>query len=134
MPIREAGADAMALKLPNHLTQAVIQVPMLDQDGNATGGVRLPDIVAPLGTHAAQNPPLSFICSLAAGYVAFTKNKAERDAAKDARLSIAERYKDQNDYLNKIRSAARALEQRRLLLSEDATVIVYSAAEANILK
>jgi len=134
MPIREAGADAQALKLPGHLSQGIIQVPMLDQDGNAAGGVRLPDITAPLGTHAAQNPPLSFICSLAAGYVAFTKNKAERDAAKDPRLSIAERYKDQNDYLDKIRSAARDLEQRRLLLSEDAAVIVYSAAETNVLK
>ena len=43
----------------HRLPAASILVPVLDADGNTTGGVRLPDAVAALGTHAAQNPPLT---------------------------------------------------------------------------
>jgi len=134
MPLREAGADAMALAAPAHLPKAVIRVPILDQDGNATGGVRLPDMAAPLGTHAAQNPPLSFLCSLAAGYVAFAETRKERAAARDARLSLAERYKNREDYANRIRAAARELERRGLLLRDDADEIARAAAATLALK
>jgi hypothetical protein len=134
MPLRAAGDDPTVLRVPAHLPKAVIQVPLLDPDGNATGGVRLPDIVAPLGTHAIQNPPLSFLCSLGAGYVAFAKTKEERDAVNDSRPSLAERYKDRNDYLNRVRAAARELERHRLLLSEDVAVILDAAAESAVPK
>jgi hypothetical protein len=130
MPLREPAADAMVLRAPAHLPQAVVRVPILDEDGNATGGVRLPEIVAPLGTHAAQNPPLSLLCSLAAGYVEFAKNRKERVAANDARLSLAERYKNRTDYAARIRTAARELERRGLLLGEDAQIIARTAAAA----
>jgi hypothetical protein len=134
MTLQPATEGSMALRAPAHLLGAVIRVPVVDSDGNATGGVRLPDMAAPLGTHAAQNPPLSFICSLGAAYIAFPKTAAERDAVKDARASLAERYKDRNDYANRIRTAARELELRGLLLSEDAAVIVHDAAETTALK
>jgi len=134
MPMRGGAGDSMALKAPAHLPQAIIEVPIRDQDGNATGGVRLPDMAAPLGTHGAQNPPLSFLCSLASGYVAFAKTKKERDAANDSRPSLAERYKNRNDYANRIRAAARELERRGLLLNEDADIIVRAAAETTALQ
>ena len=128
MPLREAGADAMTLAAPAHLPRAVIRVPILDQDGNATGGVRLPDMAHPLGTHATQNPPLSFLCSLAAGYVEFAKTRKARVAANDTRPSLAERYKNRNDYAGRIRAAARELEGRGLLLDDDAKIIAGAAA------
>lgn len=134
MPLRGGAGDSMALRAPAHLPQAIIEVPIRDQDGNATGGVRLPDMAAPLGTHGAQNPPLSFVCSLAAGYVAFAKTRKERVAANDSRPSLAERYKNRNDYANRIRAAARELERRGLLLSEDADIIVRAAAETTALQ
>jgi hypothetical protein len=134
MPLRAAGEDPTVLRAPAHLPKAVIEVPILDNDGNATGGVRLPDLAAPLGTHAVQNPPLSFLCALSAGYVAFAKTKEERDAVNDSRPSLAERYKDRNDYVNRIRTAARELERRGLLLSEDTAIMVHDAAETTALK
>jgi hypothetical protein len=134
MALRPATRDSMALPAPAHLPNSVIQVPELDRDGNALGGIRLPDMVAPLGSHARQNPPLSFQCSLGAGYVAFAKTKEERELASDTRLSLAERYKDRNDYVNRIHTAAHDLEHRQFLLSEDAAVIVHSAAEASVPK
>ena len=132
MPLQPASSDSMALKAPAHLPAASILVPVLDVDGNATGGVRLPDVVAALGTHAAQNPPLTFLCALAAGYVPFAKSKREREASGDLRLSLEERYTDRNDYVRRIRVAARDLQEQGLLLSEDAAEIISSAAEASI--
>jgi hypothetical protein len=117
-----------------HLPKATIQVPVRDQDGNATGGVRLPDISAPLGTYGGQNSPLTFLCSLVASYVAFAKTREERDAAKDARPSLAERYKDRNDYVNHIRLTARELTDAGLLLRQDAAIIVNTAAEVRSFK
>ena len=134
MPLREAPADAMALRAPNYLPKAIIQIPIRDPDGNANGGVRLPDMVAPLGTHGGQNPPLSFACALGSSYLAFAKTKEEREAANDSRLSLMERYKDRNDYANRIRMAARDLEQRGLLLTEDVAIISQAAAEVTTLK
>ena len=134
MPLREASADAMALPAPSYLPKAIIQIPIRDQDGNAIGGVRLPDMAAPLGTHGGQNPPLSFACSLGSSYVAFAKTKEEREAVSDSRLSLVERYKDRSDYMNRIRAAARDLEQRGFLLTEDSAIISYGAAEVTALK
>ena len=134
MPLREAPADAMAFRAPSYLPKAIIQIPIRDQDGNATGGVRLPDMAAPLGTHGGQNPPLSFVCSLGSSYVAFAKTKEEREAVGDSRPSLVERYKDRSDYMNRIRAAARDLEQRGFLLTEDSAIISYGAAEVTALK
>lgn len=46
----------------------------------------------------------------------------------DARLSIAERYRNRDDYVNRIRIAAQDLIQRGFLLPGDAAVIVQAAA------
>jgi hypothetical protein len=105
----------------------VIQVPRRDADGNATGGVRLPDLAVPLGTHGGQNQPQS-TCSLVGSYHAFAATKAQRELTGDARLSIAERYRNRDDYVNRIRIAAHDLIQSGFLLPEDAAVIIQAAA------
>ena len=127
-PLEAAPPEPPALRAPAHLPSAVIQVPVRDLDGNAIGGVRLPDLVAPLGTHGGQNRPQTFSCSLVGSYGAFAATRAEREAAGDARQSIAERYRDRDDYVNRIRVAALDLMDAGFLLPEDAAVIVQSAA------
>lgn len=134
MPLEQRAGDQSILPAPAHLPKAVIQIPVSDPDGNALGGVRLPDIAAPLGTHAGQNPPLSFLCSLAASYVPFAKTKEERESGNDGRISITERYKDRNDYIDRVRLAGRELVAARLLVPEDLAIIVHSAAEAPAFK
>ena len=115
MPL-EPTTDADVLGAPKHLSKAVVQRPKRDGDGNAMGGVRLPDMEAPLGIHAAQQDPTSFGCSLAGAFIAFTPDR------------IAALYKSRDDYVQKIRTAARALQAERLLLAEDAAVIIDAAA------
>ncbi len=130
MPLEAAGAEPPALRAPAHLPGAVIQVPLHDPDGNAIGGVRLPDLVAPMGTHGGQNRPQSFSCSLVGSYAAFAATKAQREATGDARLSIAERYLNRDDYVNRIRIAALDLQDAGFLLPEDAAIIGQAAASS----
>ena len=118
------------LRAPAHLPKAIIQIPKRDADGNAIGGVQLPDMQAPLGANAQQNPPLSFLCSLAAAYVAFPRAQADADKAHDPRRPVLERYPTRNDYLNRIRVAARELGRDGFLLPEDQATIIQSAAES----
>jgi hypothetical protein len=128
MPLEVAGAEPPALRAPKHLPKAVIQVPVKDADGNALGGVRLPDLAAPLGTHGGQNKPQTFSCSLVGSYTPFAATRAQREAGGDTRLSIAERYRNRDDYVNRIRGAAFDLVDAGFLLPEDAAIIVQSAA------
>ncbi len=128
MPLVRARAQPPALRAPSNLPNAVIQVPKLDADGNAMGGVRLPDLAVPLGTHSGQNVPDSFLCSLVGSYTPFAATKAQREASGDARLSVEERYRNRDDYVNRIRGAALDLIERGFLLPEDAAIIVQSAA------
>jgi hypothetical protein len=129
MPLEESKGDPAVLRAPSHLPKAIIEIPRRDDDGNVIGGVRLPDMEAPLGVHARQNPPLSFRCMLAGAYVAFPLTLADGDAAHDPHRPVLERYKTRNEYVDRIRIAARELEQAGLLLPEDAAIVIQSAAE-----
>jgi hypothetical protein len=129
MPLEEAKSDPTVLRAPAHLPKAIIEVPKRDEDGNSAGGVRLPDMEAPLGVNARQNPPLSFLCALAGAYVAFPRTQADADTAQDPNRAVLDRYKTRNDYVDRIRTAARELERDGFLLPDDAAIIIQSAAE-----
>ena len=116
MPLQPAGADPTVRGASKGLPGAVIQVPVRDADGNAVGGVRLPDIAVPLGVQGAQNKPRTFTCALVGAYLPFSADK------------VPALYKDQNDYVNRVRVAAREAKVQGFLLPEDVAVIVNSAA------
>jgi hypothetical protein len=128
MPLEPAGDNPMVLRAPSNLPKAVIEIPKRDADGNALGGVRLPDMQVPLGANAQQNPPLSFSCMLGGAYVAFPRTQADADARHDTHRPVLERYKTRDDYVNLVRVAARDLERDGFLLPDDAAVIIQSAA------
>jgi hypothetical protein len=132
MPLESASGEPPALRSPGKLSAAVIQVPKRDQDGNALGGVRLPDIAVPTGTNGGQNRPQTFTCMLVGSFSPFAATKAERERTGDVRLSIEERYHDREDYVNRVRIAAQDLLARGFLLSDDAAVIVQEAASSNL--
>lgn len=133
MPLEAARPDdPLVLQAPRHLTGAIVKVPVRDADGIPLGGVRLPDVEVPLGANAVQNPPMTFLCSLAGGFSEFKKTSAERAAAPDSRASLAERYKSRADYAAKVRAAALALQERGFLLPADVAVIVDDAYSVDI--
>jgi hypothetical protein len=117
MPLEARPDDPVVLQAPAHLPGAVIQVPKRAEDGNVLGGVRLPDVEAPLGIYGQQNLPLSDrSCNLSGSFLAFTP------------AQIKERHGDRAAYQERIRVAARTLMQQRFLLPSDAAVIIDAAA------
>ena len=132
MPLEPASGDPPTLRAPAKLSAAVIMVPKRDADGNAIGGVRVPDIAVPTGTNGGQNQPQTFFCSLIGSFSAFAMTKAQRDSAGDKRRSIEERYRDRDDYVNRVRVAAQDLVAHRFLLPDDAAVIIQAAASTTM--
>jgi hypothetical protein len=105
-------------------------VPKTDPDGNDLTGIRLPDIVVPLGTHtgwAVRADVPGEMCGNLGQFIPFAKTRAEREAAGDPRPSLAERYPTKQDYVVRVKQAVQELQTQRLLLKEDATVYIADA-------
>lgn len=123
-PARIIGGKVVALP---HL------VPQVDRDGNELGGIRDPEVAVPLATTTGWNfrdPSVGNpgdIYQLLGSYIPFALTKAARQANGDSRLSIEERYRGLDDYLQRIRSATMNLIRQRLLLAEDADAIIERA-------
>lgn len=127
MPLEPQPSEVTLLQAPLHLPGAIVQVPLRDADGNSLGGVRLPDLVAPLGTHGAQNLPLSDrACNLNAAYIPFAPDPTVR-LVSDARPSLAERYSSPADYEKRVWAAGQVLIREGFLLEEDLPAIMESA-------
>jgi hypothetical protein len=109
-------------------------VPDVDADGNEVAGIRVPELAVPLATttgwnfraERVGNPTTLY--ALLGSYVPFARTKAEREARRDPRPSIDERYRDRDDYLQRIQTAATALVKDRFLLQEDVDEVVERAA------
>jgi hypothetical protein len=102
-----------------------VLVPQVDEDGNETDGVRLPEIVVPLGTYAGWNLRDPLIgaptqrVSFEASYIPFAKTASERHTARDPRKAVEERYGSREDYLDRFGHALDDLVEQRWILPED---------------
>ena len=110
-------------------------VPQVDADGNETSGVRLPELRVPLATYMGwnlRNPAIGAPTEqypLIGSMVPFARTKAEREKSGDPRLSIAERYQSEQEYLGKVEAAARELAKERFLLESDIPQVVARAKQ-----
>lgn len=100
-------------------------VARVDADGNETGGIRLPDIAVPLATYTGWNEykppyPAGEIADRDGSRLPFAVDKAAREASRDPRPSIAERYASGAEYFAKVEAVVSALLADRLLLPDDA--------------
>ena len=122
--------DAEVLAGPKYLADAVVLVPRRSADGNAHSGVELPDIAVPIASHGFMNAPLATLaCRQAGTYRPFAKTASERSAG-DSRPALDELYPGGiNEYVTKVRLAAGTLVSQRLLMPEDALIILHSAAQ-----
>jgi hypothetical protein len=101
-----------------------VGVCQVDADGNEVAGLRVPDLAAPIGTHAGWNPlqpgrGYPDCADMLGLFVPFAASRAERLASDDPRPSLEERYGTQAGYVAAVEAAARALEADGLLLAED---------------
>jgi Alpha/beta hydrolase domain len=111
-------------------------VSAVDADGNETGGIALPEVAVPLGTHTGwtlRHPEIGGAAQrlvFAGATIPFPRTRAEREASGDPRMSIAERYRSRDDYLERVRRAAVTLASERYILDEDVDLTVALAARA----
>lgn len=116
-------------------TPLPLLVPQVDADGNERGGLRHPELSVPLATYtgwnftqASQGDP-DTLFPLLGSYIPFAATADARRAAMDPRSSVAERYRDKVDFLNRVDETARELVSARYLLPGDVNAIVQRAAQ-----
>ena len=110
-------------------------VAAVDSDGNEVGGIRLPDLEVPVGTHTGWNlrhpetgAPEQVVSMLGLSNF-FAPTREAREAARDMRHSIQERYQSREAYLELVRDVTRRLVAERYVLDEDVEIVVSSCAE-----
>jgi len=102
-----------------------VLVPQVDADGNDRAGIHLPEIAVPLATYTGWNLRDPLIgapdqrVSFEGSFLPFPKTAAERERIGDPRKSVAERYKDRQDYMDQYTKAIDALVKQRWILPED---------------
>ena len=110
-------------------------VPAADTDGNDLGGIRLPDLTVPVGTHTGWNlrhPDTGAseqLISMQGSTHWFPATEAERTASGDPRQSLETRYADREEYAAMVTDAARQLAEDGYLLVEDVGLVVDSCLE-----
>jgi len=108
-------------------------VPQVDGDGNELSGIAFPDVAAPLATYTGwnfRNPAIGQpgeVLPLAGSYIPLPLTRAAREAIRDPRLSIEERYGSRARYQAIVADRAAKLVQEGYMLAEDVDVVVARA-------
>jgi hypothetical protein len=130
----EYGTTKVIVKEPPSLGEPfAVLVPQVNADGNDEGGIALPEVAVPLGTHTGWNIstlPLSglrYLAGLVGSFEPFPRTRAEREQSGDSRRSIEERYRSRDDYMRQVRRAATNLARERFVLERDVDAIVEQA-------
>ncbi len=116
-------------------TPLPLLVPQVDADGNERAGIRLPEVAVPLATYTGWNfrsattGGTNQLVPLLGSYIPLARTKAERDARRDPRPSIEERYASRQLYLDAINKSAAALVKEGYLLAGDVPSVVKRATE-----
>jgi hypothetical protein len=105
-------------------------VPQCDDDGIDVGGIRMPEVAAPLATYTGWNlrsPKIGApdqLFSMQGSWVPFPVSRAQRAALHDPRRSLEERYPTREAYLELVRASARQLVTQGFLLEGDVDNVV----------
>lgn len=113
-----------------------IQVPQVDADGNDLGGVRYPDMQAPIATYIGWALRKAGFAEgelmMTNGCLkAFARTKAEREKTGDPRLSIEERYPSHQAYIDIVKRAVGDLIKEGFMLPEDGDAYIAAAERKN---
>jgi len=130
-PAAGEGIAALPVSLGARYQNVVSQV---DADLNEIGGIRLPDLTAPVASFTGWNPRApetggsGQILSMQGSTLPFPATRGDRERTGDPRRSIEERYASRYDYLTRVRAAAVLLVEQRYILAEDLDAVVEAAA------
>ena len=124
---------------PKEIGRYPVFVPKADDDGMAISGIRQLALAVPRATYTGWNPrapgfgPTAFY-PLQGAVVPFAPTGAPRKEVHDPRLSISERYPDNDVYVAAVRREAARQVAERLLLPEDADRAVEAAKQGKLAK
>ncbi len=104
--------------------QYAVLVPSVDTNGNETSGIRVPEVVAPLGSYLGYNIRSEGhanpeVCVSSGSTIPLAVSPATR-AAGDPRASLEELYAGRTDYVQQVQAATDALVAERFLSAADA--------------
>lgn len=110
-----------------------VGVPAVDADGNDLAGIRVPMVVAPLGTYTgwalrSEHVGNGTLLGVTGSYIPFPNCEDERAQLRDPRPSVMTRYTGPEAYVAAITSAARGLVRAGHMLDEDVPRCVEAAA------
>jgi hypothetical protein len=110
--------------LPDGTKRYQLLVPRTDAHGHDVAGIRMPEIEVPLATHSGWGLRKSGfaegnLCGLNGVYVPLARDASLRNAKRDPRPSVAERYPTRALYVQRVRAAAEKLAADGYLLDED---------------
>jgi len=113
----------------------ITHVPLPDEDGLDRGGIRLPQIAAPLGTYLGWNLRRASLSHARLGrweasFLPFHATERLRRLVDDPRRSIDERYPSKKRFLTATSAAAVKLVRQRFLLKDDIPTILDRARHA----
>lgn len=110
-----------------------VLLPQVDEDGNELLGIRMPEVVVPLGTftgwefRSEDMGATDALIGLQGMWIPFALT--EDDRLDDARTSLAARYQNREEYLGKVALAAIDLVEKRLMMREDVAHVVARAGQ-----
>jgi hypothetical protein len=111
-------------------------VASVDEDGNETAGVRLPEVAVPVATYTGWNSPDTgpsgehALKEFAGSSLPFPRTAEDRQETNDPRPSIEERYASRSEYERLARQVTTELVGDRLLLAADEELAVSAALAA----
>lgn len=136
-PVDGSGVPSLA---PPRIKQVLkMWAPKVDGDGNELGGVPVPLLGAPLGTYLGWNVTAGGfhkdqICNYVGGMIPFARTKAEREAARDPRPSLEERYGSHEGWLAALQRSIDRAQAAGFLLPEDGARLMNQAQQSKVLR
>ena len=110
-------------------------VSSVDMDGNELGGIRLPDLTQPVGTHSGWNVrhPKTGAPDQPVPMIGFSRwfppTETDRASADDPRPSIQTRYIDRDTYTDLVTQDAQQLSDDGYILESDIDIVVKNAVD-----
>jgi hypothetical protein len=110
-----------------------VRVSALDGDGNEVAGIRMPEVVVPLGTFTGwrfrANGATDAMVGLQGMWAPFAPTEAEREASGDGRPSVEARYGSREEYVGCVARAALGLVEDGLVLPQDVPEMLKRAGK-----
>jgi hypothetical protein len=138
-PRVQGNAGVIDKLFPDILSVHRILVPQVDAVGSDIAGIRHPNVAVPVATLTGWNTRAAEfggddLCDLLGSMIPLPATAEQARTSHDPRPALSELYRNHDDYVAQVKQAVAALQRDRLLLPEDAELIVREAQDSDVLR